>query len=117
MQELKQFEVVMAEFRRSRIAMRDQLREFQALQVEIAELRKRAPSDAEARRKLARLDDVMKGGGQELMSRLFAKVDDFKSKLAKLNNECDNQSDGGAAQRNAISRENRSNGKFNRTFV
>ncbi|HTI18328.1 MAG TPA: hypothetical protein VL598_11740 [Trinickia sp.] len=82
MKQLDQFRALLADLRRHESALKTQALEYAALEREIDRLRERAAIDPDARKKLQRLDDVMKSGGAQLQERIAEKA-------AKLATVCD----------------------------
>ncbi|MEX3956753.1 hypothetical protein [Trinickia sp. EG282A] len=74
MEQLDKFKNVVDTFKKQEFALQKQAREYEALQREIAVLRERAAFDADARRKLERLDEVMRSGGQQLQNQVREKT-------------------------------------------
>ncbi|PTB18603.1 hypothetical protein C9I57_21535 [Trinickia symbiotica] len=74
MEQLDKFKNVVDTFKKQEFALKKQAREYEALQREIAVLRERAAFDADARRKLERLDEVMSSGGQQLQNQVQEKT-------------------------------------------
>ncbi|MDN7673341.1 hypothetical protein QZM22_12620 [Burkholderia oklahomensis] len=116
MQGLEQLKDAMTDLRRRKEAMREQMQAFGALQDEIAALRARAAHDPDARRKLQRLDDLMRHGGQGLTDRMNEQAGKAERCLKALGDEIA-QLAGGAAPEAAASRESRAVKQFNRAFV
>ena len=74
----------MADFQQALMESRRQWQDFQALQQKIMTLQQKAPFDAEARSRLERLDQMMKGGGRQLVSGLVKKVNDAEYYCKRL---------------------------------
>ena len=116
MQGFDQLKDAMAGLRRRKEAMVEQMQAFKALQDEIAALRTRAGHDANARKKLQRLDELMKNGGQSLADRLANQAGKTERYLKQISEDFAQIAAGGA-QNLAGSREKRAMKKFNRPFV
>jgi septal ring factor EnvC (AmiA/AmiB activator) len=74
MKQLDQFRAMVADLRRQESSLKSQAREYEALQREISRLRERSATDPDARRRLKRLDDAMKSGGQQLQDQIAEKA-------------------------------------------
>ncbi len=70
MEQLDRFKKAADDFKKQEFALKKQAREYEALQREIDALRERAAFDADARKKLARLDEYMSSGGRQLQERI-----------------------------------------------
>ncbi|AOJ71473.1 MULTISPECIES: hypothetical protein [Burkholderia] len=116
MQGLEQLKDAMTDLHRRKEAMREQMQAFEALQDEIAALRARAARDPDARRKLQRLDDLMKHGGQGLAERMTEQAGKTEQCLKRLGDEIAQLALAAAPQPEA-SRERRTPRKFARAFV
>jgi predicted RNase H-like nuclease (RuvC/YqgF family) len=87
MEQLDQLKALTADFQRHQSALKKQAREYEALQREIAELRKRSAFDPDARRKLQRLDDAMRSGGKQLQEQIAEKTANLETVCARLGEE------------------------------
>ncbi|MEA3119925.1 MAG: hypothetical protein QOI13_3195 [Paraburkholderia sp.] len=74
MKQLDQFRTMVADLRRHESALKSQAREYETLQREVSGLRERSAIDPTARRRLKRLDDAMKSGGQQLQDQIAEKA-------------------------------------------
>jgi hypothetical protein len=85
---------------------------FDALQREIVRLRERAPVDGDARRKLERLDALMKNGGQHLVDGLVEQAGEAERCMKRIGEELQQ-----LAPADAEPRKTRQAAKFQRAFV
>jgi hypothetical protein len=84
MGQLDRFKKAADDFKKQEFALKKQAQEYEALQREIAALRERAPFDADARRKLERLDEYMSTSGRQLQERMQKKTTQLGSVLNGL---------------------------------
>lgn len=83
--EFDQLESVMADLMKKRLEIEKQAEEFESLQGQITELRKRAGKDAQARAKVVRFEGMMKQDNVRLQyDNLFARTSDVKDKLSAI---------------------------------
>jgi hypothetical protein len=115
--DFEELKLVATQMRKNKDALCEQLTEFQELRKEISDLHHKATCDPSARRKLSRLEHVMKNGGEHLMDRLGGQVNKVEQHLKKINENLSKSSSvepvlGGPASRGSKSRR-----KTHRAFV
>ena len=113
MKAVEQLKNAIADLQRRRSTLQREMAMFDALQCEIVHLRQRSHADGDARRKLERLDALMKNGGQELVDRLVRQAGQAERCMKKIGEELKPL----AAPDKAAPREAQQVSKFRRAFV
>ncbi|KVX77020.1 hypothetical protein [Burkholderia ubonensis] len=113
MKTLEQLKDAMVDLQRRRAALQQEMNAFDALQREIADLRQRSPADGNARRKLERLDVLMKNGGQHLVDQVVSQAGKAERCMQKIDEEFQKL----AARTDEPPREMRQAGRLRRVFV
>ncbi|WDD90564.1 hypothetical protein Bsp3421_000424 (plasmid) [Burkholderia sp. FERM BP-3421] len=113
MKTVAQLKEAMGDLQRRRSTLQREMAAFDALQREIVSLRQRSQADGEARRKLERLDALMKNGGQHLVDALVKQAGQAERCMQKIGEELQQL----AAPAEAAPREVRQVAKFRRAFV
>jgi hypothetical protein len=113
MRTVEQLKEAMADLRHRRSTLQREMAAFDALQREIVSLRQRAPADGDARRKLERLDALMKHGGQQQVDEIVRQAGQAERCMKKIDDALQQL----AVPADAAPRETRQAAKFSRAFV
>ncbi|MGT0250534.1 hypothetical protein [Burkholderia pyrrocinia] len=113
MKTVAQLKDAMGDLRCRHSTLRREMAAFDALQREIVSLRQRSHADGEARRKLERLDALMKNGGQHLVDALVKQAGQAERCMQKIGEELQQLT----APAEVAPSEVRQVAKFRRAFV
>ncbi|RXV65302.1 hypothetical protein D1006_34875 [Burkholderia stabilis] len=113
MKAVDQLKNAMSDLQRRRSTLRKGVAMFDALQCEIVNLRQRSHADGDARRKLERLDALMKNGGQDLVERIVRQAGQAERCMKKIGEDLLPVTE----PAKAAPRETQQGAKFRRTFV
>lgn len=84
MQELEKLKSVLLDLNRNQMKFSAQLRELEALQVQVSMLERRADTDPEARNKWRSVNNYMAREGQQTQRQIMTHVGAFESHLTKV---------------------------------
>jgi flagellar biosynthesis chaperone FliJ len=115
--EFEELKCVISDMKSRKDAMHEQLTEFRGLGKEIENLREKAPHDVSARRRLLRLEQFMKNGGEHLIDRLNGQVTKVEKYMKGITDDFAQLSQGEAVHEGAASRGSKPRRKSHRAFV